>query len=53
MSFGRLFHSLTCEKKDKVYDLIIPNNGLNLMSMQCWQTGSMSLQTYFVFSMRS
>ena len=40
MSFGRLFHSLTTYgKKYKVYDLIIPNNGLNLMAMQRWRTG--------------
>ena len=37
MSFGKLLHSLTtCGKKEKVYDLIIPNNSLNLMSMQHW-----------------
>ena len=49
MSFGRLFHNLTtCGKKEKVYDLVIPNNGLNSMSMQRWQIGRISLQTCFV-----
>ena len=27
------------------YNLMIPNNGLNLMLMHCWRTGKMSLWT--------
>ena len=53
ISFGRLFHSLITCGKTKVYDWLIPSNGLNLMSLQRWQTGRMPLGTSFIFSMRS
>ena len=32
--------------------LMIPSNGLNLMSLQGWQAGMMSFRTYFVLWMR-
>ena len=44
---------LAYRKNGKVFDLMIPKNGINLMSMQSWQTGSMFLWSCFFLSMRS
>ena len=54
MSFGRLVCSLcTCGNKGEVYDLMMPNNGVSLISVNCWREGRLSFQTYFLLSMSS